>query len=90
MLSAGFKEILVIGLKMPPKVKTVQNFDYEATRDLLERLNYRVLDFANDLGRPYQTIVHVLMGRRRPMLDLVQAMAKLLHVDTEDLLKQAK
>lgn len=70
---------------MPPKIKTVQNFDYEATHELFKRCGIVLQDV--DLGIKYQTLIHILQGRRKPMPEIVQRMADLLHVDFKDLLK---
>lgn len=73
------------------KVKTVQNFDHEATHDLFKRSGFVLkFDVAPKLGIQYQTLIHILQGRRKPMPEIVQRMADLLHVSYNDLLKGAK
>lgn len=68
-------------------VTTIDDFDFESTRDLLERIDYKLKDFANDLNMPYGGVLHILKGRRKPTLEIIQSMAKLLHVGVDDLIK---
>lgn len=76
------------GVKGFVPIPTVDDFDFESTRDLLDRINYKLKDFAKDLNMPYGGVLHILKGRRKPTLEIVQCMATILHVDVTDLIKK--
>lgn len=75
---------------MAPRIRTVQGFNHKAVKGLLERLDFSVLEFVKALGPEYryQTILHILTGRRKPMPELVEKMAEVLHLEFKDLVNK--
>ncbi len=69
------------------KKTTVDEFDYEITRSFLIKIGYDIKSFAQDLGKPYQTITAILKGNRGATPELITQMASVLHLDYNDLLK---
>lgn len=72
---------------MPPKIKTVQNFNYELAHALFKRCKFNLRLVAKALGMPYQTLIFILKGRRAPMRCVVTNIAMLLNVEENYLLR---